>query len=154
MSFWYQNALVQMARGLLDWDAHDIRAMLVMTNTTADTEKDRLFISGGSGFTTLDEYDGANYARKAFASEIVNLDNANLRAELDADDLTNALGNAWELLGVGVRNAQGIVLLRHVTNDADSVPIAFVDTGGFPFAGNGGRVEVQWNAEAILQLQA
>lgn len=146
-SFVYTHAKALLLEGALDFDTagDDIRVMLVMTNTTTDTEEDVTTISG---FTTLDEYDGANYARQALANEVVNEDAANNRGEFDADDDEFSGGSG---LGVGTRQAQAMVVYKHVTNDTDSIPIAFIDTGGFPFDGNGGQVTVTWNAEGILQ---
>jgi hypothetical protein len=120
----------------------DIRVLLVMTNTTADTEDDKDTISA---FTTLDEYDGSGYARQALTGEAVAEDAANDRAEFDGGDAT------FTTLGAGTRSCQAAIVFKHVTNDTDSVPIAYIDTGGFPFAGNGGDVTIQWNAEGILQ---
>lgn len=121
---------------------NDIREMLVMTNTTADTQEDSKFISD---FTTLDEYDGANYARKAYANEAVAVDNPNNRGEFDADDVT------YTSLGAGTRQAQARVIYKHVGADSANLVIAFVDTGGFPFTGNGGNVVVTMNVEGLLQ---
>lgn len=141
-SFAYTHAKYLLATGAIDLATADIRVMLVMTNTTADTEKDVEFVGD---FTTLDEYDGANYARKAL-TEAVNQDDANDRAEFDATDIQ------WAALGAGTRQAQAMVVFLHDTNDAGSNPIAYIDSGGFPFSGNGGNVDVTWNAEGILQL--
>jgi len=142
-NFVYTVAKAELLKGTLDFDApNDFRVLLVMTNTTADTEAD---VATVSAFTTLDEYDGANYARKELASDTVTKDDANDRGEYDAADIT------WTALGAGTRNAQAAVLIKHVTDDTDSIPIAYIDTGGFPFAGNGGNVTIQWPAEGILQ---
>jgi hypothetical protein len=132
-------------KGDLDLDeaGHDIRVALCMSNTTADTETDKATISG---FTTLDEMDGANYVRKALASQTVTEDGANARAEFDATDVT------WTALGAGTRAVAGMLVYRHITNDTDSVPIAWIDTGGFPITANGGDLTVQWSVEGILQL--
>jgi hypothetical protein len=73
VSFVYHKALTAILNGNIDWDANDLRALLVMTNTTADTETDVQFISD---FTTLDEMDGTNYVRKQL-TEAVNEDLAN-----------------------------------------------------------------------------
>lgn len=131
---------------LADFDlaeaADDIRIILVMTNTTADTEQDAQFVGS---FTTLDEYDGANYARKALANQVVNTDLVNNRGEFDADNIT------WTALGVGTRQAQGMIVYKHVGADGVNPVIGWIDTGGFPFSGNGGDVTVAWNAEGILQ---
>jgi hypothetical protein len=141
-SFVYTPAKTALLNADIDFAADDIRVALVMTNTTADTEQDMQNIGD---LTTLDEYDGANYVRKALASEAVNEDAANNRAEFDATDVT------WTALGAGTRQAAGMILYKHVTNDADAVLIAYIDTGGFPFSGNGGDVTIQWNGEGILQ---
>jgi hypothetical protein len=143
MSFAYTPAKMALATGALALDTADIRVLLVMSNTTADTEQDAATIGG---FTTLDEYDGAAYVRKAFAGETVTEDDPNNRAEFTADPVT------WTALGVGTRQAVGMVIYLFVTNDADSLPIAYVDTGGFPFDGNGLDVLLTPNAEGLIQL--
>lgn len=142
MSFVYTPAKKFLLNGGLDLDSQDMRVLLVMTNTTADTDQDAGTISA---FGTLDEMDGANYVRKALANEAVNEDDPNNRAEFDADDVV------WTSLGAGTRSMQGLVVFRFVTNDADSIPIAFIDSGGFPVAANGLNFSVSWNAEGILQ---
>jgi len=143
-SFVYTNAKELMLKGDLDFDeaGNDMRVALVMTNTTADTEKDKALMNA---FTTLDECDGANYVRKALATQVVSEDAGGLRGEFSADPVT------WTALGVGTRQVQGLILYKHVTNDADSIPVAWIDTGGFPFWGNGGDVTYTPNAEGILQ---
>lgn len=141
-SFVYTPAKAALLRGEIDLVGDDIRVALVMTNTTADTEQD---VGLMNGFSVLDEYDGSAYARKALATQAVNEDDPNNRGEFDADDIT------WTALGAGTRNAQAMLVYKHVTNDTDSIPLAFIDTGGFPFAGNLGDVSVTWNAQGILQ---
>lgn len=121
----------------------DIRALLVMTNTTADTEEDVATISA---FTTLDEMDGSGYARQALGSEVVAADNTNNRGEFDAGDVTFAS------VGAGTRQVAAILIYKHVTNDSDSIPLFYIDSGGFPFAAAGGNIQVAWNAEGVAQL--
>lgn len=138
----YHNAIAKMMSGDLDLNTHDIRVALLMTNTTADTENDADFIAD---FTTLDECDATGYARVALASEAVNLDDTNNRAEFDATDasFTGLSGNA-------TRAIQGALIFRHVTNNADSVPICFVDfTSDIPATAT--QIDIPWNAEGILQ---
>lgn len=146
-NFVYTPAKARLLSGDLDLNAHDIRVALVMTNTTADTEQDASVMDD---FTTLDEYDGANYARQEIANEAVNADTGNNRGEFDGDDI------GWTALGAGTRQAQAMLLYRHVDGtDPNDQPIAYIDTTSpsvFPFAGNGGDVDVAWNAEGILQL--
>lgn len=142
MSFVFTKALTAIASGDVHFDTDDIRVALVMTNTTADTEEDTQFMSG---FGTLDEMDGANYVRKAL-TEAVNEDLTNDRAEFDAPDVT------WTALGAGTRSVAGAIVLKHVTNDTDSIPLLYIDSGGFPKAASGGDVSIQWNSEGILQF--
>jgi hypothetical protein len=131
------------AAGEIDLNADDIRVALLMSNTTADTENDTMVYVGD--FTTLDECDGANYVRKALANEAVNKDDANDRAEFDADDVT------WSALGVGTRQTVGALLYEHVTNDADSPIIAYVEFSG-AVTHDGSNFTIEWSAEGILQL--
>lgn len=142
MSFVYTPAKAALLRGDIDLATGDLRCLLVMTNTTADTDQD---VANIADIGTLDEYDGANYARKTLTGEAVAEDAANNRGEADHSDVT------WTALGAGTRQAAGLVYYLHVTNDADAILLAYVDTGGFPFAGNGGDVVLQVNVEAWLQ---
>ena len=142
-NFAYNEAKRALLQGEIDLVNDDIRVMFVMTDTTADLEDDANVIAD---FTTLDEYDGSGYARQALTSKAVNEDSANNRAEFAATNST------FSNVAVGTRQVQAAILFKHVTGDADSVPIAYIDTGGFPFTGNGSDVIKQWNAEGILQL--
>ncbi|HXH05363.1 MAG TPA: hypothetical protein VNI83_02115 [Vicinamibacterales bacterium] len=149
-SFCYTPFLASLlsARLIANGALTDSRVMLVMSNTTADTEEDAQFIAN---ITTLDEFNGANYARKALANEVVNTDTVNNRGEFDADDLT-AGGTGWTALGAGSRNIVAIVHYSHVTNDSDS-KLNFYDDSApqLPFNGNGSDLGITWNAEGILQ---
>lgn len=141
MSFVYTPAKTRaMLAGL--GSTGDMRVLLAMTNTTLDTEEDDENIADT---TTLDEMDGSGYVRKALASEAVSEDTANNRAEFDADDVT------WSSLGAGTRQMAAILLYKHVTNDADALNFAYIDSGGFPLAATGADFTAQWNAEGIMQ---
>lgn len=121
----------------------DVRVLLVMTNSTADTDQDAQFIAN---IGTLDEMDGANYARVNVANQTVTQDDANNRSEFSFDAFT------WTALGAGTRNVLGAVIFGFVTNDADSFLIAYIDSGGFPFAANGGDVTYTPDAQGVLQV--
>lgn len=144
MSFVYTGAKEEIAKGTINFEeaGDDIRCALVMTATDADTLQDALLMSDFA----LDEYDGAAYVRKALATQTVTRDDPGNKADFDAVDVV------WSALGVGATQCVGMIVYKHVTVDADSIPIAFIDTGGFPFDGNGGDVTMQWNAEGILQI--
>ena len=121
---------------------------LVTTNTTADTEAD---VATVSAFSTLDEYDGANYPspRADLENPSYDKDAANNRSELTADP-TEFLS-----LGPGTRQCQGAVVIYQVgasPNDANDIPAFWVDEGGFPFDGTGADVTVNWDTEGALQV--
>lgn len=118
MTFLYNEFKRALAEGEIDLGSDDIRVMLLMTNTTADADDDANTISA---IGTLDEYNGANYARKALANEAVVENAGSNRAEFQADDVV------WSALGTGTRQCQAALVYKHVTNDADSVPICYID---------------------------
>lgn len=121
----------------------DIRIALLMTNTTAGSENDG--IVNIADITTLDEFDGANYARQALASEASNKDDANDRAEFDANDVT------LTALGAGTRSIAGVMVYEHVDGtDANDLVIGFVQYTT-PKVADGSDFTIQWNAEGILQ---
>jgi len=141
-SHMFNAAKKRLLDGSIDLDTDDVRVLLCMSNTTADTENDGKVYVGD--LTTLDEHDGANYARKALTNEAVNVDDPNDRAEFDADDVT------WTSLGAGTRDCVGALLYKHVTNDADSLLIAWIEFAS-PVTNDGSNFTIQWNAEGILQ---
>lgn len=118
----------------------DVRAALVMSNTTADTDEDAEFIAD---IGTLDEHNGAGYARQALANESFAVDLANDRWAFDADPIVFAS------LGVGTRQCVGMLLYLHVTNDADSKPLLYIDGAGFPFDAVGTNVTLTPHANGI-----
>lgn len=139
-SFIYDNAKKLLMNGGLDLDTHDIRILLVMSNTTCDTEDTKLTISG---FTTLDEMDGAGYARVALTNEAVT--DSGTYGKFDADDVT------FTAVSAGTRSITGAVIYRFITNDTDNVPIAYIDFGG-DFAANGSNIVITWSATGIINL--
>ncbi len=143
-SFVYDNAKEQILLGALNFSTDDMRVALLMTNTTADTEKDKVTILG---FTTVDDFDGTGYTAggAALAGEAVVEDNANNRGEFSATNLT------FSALGAGTRQIAGALLYKFVTDFNSSLPVAWIDSGGFPITANGGDITLQWNAEGILQ---
>lgn len=148
MSFWYTPAKEKLAKATLDWDegSGDVRVLLAMTNTTADTDQDAATLSA---IGTLDEYDGSGYSRAALASQVVTRDDANNRAELSA---TSPI-SFGATVGAGARQAAGAVVYMHVDGTpANDWPIAWIDTGGFPINGGGGPFQIAINAEGLLQV--
>jgi hypothetical protein len=143
--FAYTRPKRDLGRGTLNLHTggDDIRIALCMQATDCDTLKTAAVLSDFA----LDEYDGANYVRKSFANEIFNEDQGNDRGEFDADDVV------WTALGAGASNIAGALIFKFVTNDADSIPLFWVESGGISgFNGNTGNFTIQWNAEGIAQI--
>lgn len=141
----YHVAKEAFLKGTIDLSTDDIRAALVMTGTTCDTENDG--IATCANFTTADEFDGVGYTSGgvALTGEAVAIDTTNDRAEFDAADVTGlSYAN-------GTRQIAGILLIKFNTTFADSMPIAYIDSGGFPV--NGASLgSIVWNQEGVLQL--
>lgn len=90
----------------IDWTAATLKALLLMTNTTADTEDDG--IATTANFTTLDEHDGAGYARVTLANATITKEDGSDRAKLSCDDFSFAT------LGAGTRQAAGVLIVVDV----------------------------------------
>lgn len=131
----------RMMSGDMDLNLDDMRLIICMTNTTADTDVDA---DNTSGYT-LDEMDGTNYARQNLANEAVNTDDTNDRAEFDADDVSIAS------LGNGTRQAQGILIHEFITNDAGSFPLCWIDFSATINPG-GSTLSIVFSAEGIVQI--
>jgi len=135
--------------GTVDLDTHVIKLILVMTNTTADTDIDADTVSA---ITTLDEYDGSGFTwghggtgRKTLGSIVISADDTDDEGVFDSTvDVT------WASLGAGTRANQGILIAKEgAADDTTAIPIAYIDAS---FTGNGGDVTIQWAAEGILNL--
>jgi len=141
----YNEALRAIAAGEIDLNAADIRAKLLMSNTTADTENDG--VVEVADITTLDVCDAAGYADIDMAGLAVNVDDPNDRAEFDANDLVfSGLG------GDATRNAVGVLLYVYIDGTAanDKV-LAFIEfTSAISNAAT--QVTVPWSAEGIIQF--
>lgn len=127
----------------IDLGADDIRVALLMNTTTVDTENDGIGFVGDIG--TLGETAGTNYSRKALTGEVVTKDDGNDRAEFDADDVL------WTALGNGAAPLQGVLIYKHVTNDADSPVIAWIEFASEMDPG-GSNFTINWDAEGVLQF--
>lgn len=150
-NFWYDHALYLIATKQIDLATDDIRMLLVMTNTTADTERSAATFAG---LTTLDEYNGSGYASPggALASLAVIEDNVNRLVKF------SSAAKTFATLGAGTRQCQAAIIYKFVTALSSSIPIAFIDTvtgtPAFPFTGNGANVVLTPAANGWMNLQA
>ena len=141
----YNEALRAIAAGEYDLNAADIRAKLLMTDTTADTQNDGVVVV--SDITTLDLCNATGYADIDMASLAVNKDDPNDRAEFAAANLVYS-----GLSGDGTRDYQGVLLYVYVDgNPANDKVIAFIDfTADIPKAAT--QVTMPWDAQGIIQF--
>jgi len=141
-AFMYDPAKSLLMKAALDLSA-SIKVLIVMTDTTSDAERT---VATLDEFTTLDEYDGSNYAPQTLSSTTISEDDTNHRALFQAD---NAL---FESLGPGTRRAQAVIVYQHVTDHSDSIPIAYIEPDGVPLDGDNDDLLLQWDADGVFQL--
>lgn len=135
MSAWFHKQLNRLNATTL---TGDVRAALLMTNTTVEDDLDTAEFM--DEIVDLDEYDGTNYARVALTGEAFAFVGSLNGYRFTSDPVV------FDDLGVGTRQAAGVMFYLHVTDDSDSVPLLWLDTGGFPLDGNGLNLEIQPHA--------
>jgi len=135
--FKYRSAVAYMS-------GKDIRARLVMTNTTCDTENDG--IANLSDFSAIDPADAGGYADVALAGEATSKDDSGDRGEIDANDVVFS-----SLDGDATRDYQGVLLYEYVDGtDANDIPVAFIDFSA-DISSAATQVTVPWDADGIIQ---
>ncbi len=148
-TFVYNLAASEIAKGNIDLLADTIKIMLVKSGYVADRDHDFIDESGANDpideELTVSGYTGGfgGAGRKALASKTITEDDANDRAEFDCADIT------WTALGTGETIA-GAIIVKEVTNDADSILIAYLDLTDTPT--NGSDVTLTINAEGVIQF--
>jgi len=147
----YNRAKKEILDGTIDLVNDTIKVMLVTSSYVADDAHD--FVDEAGANDPIDhELTGTGYAagfagagRKTLSAKAFAEDDANNRGEFDdTADIT------WTAIDAGT--AAAAIVYKHITSDAASVLIAYIDQGGFPVVTNGGDLTIQWNAEGILQL--
>jgi hypothetical protein len=139
------SAKANLVNGTIDLNTHDIRARLVMSNTTCDTEVDA--INDLADYSTIDPCNSTGYADVALSSEAVNVDDANNRAEFDAVDVSfTGLG------GDASRNIVGVLIYKYVDGtNANDLPIQYVEFTA-PIPSTATQIDIPWSTEGILQI--
>lgn len=150
-NFWYRNSrLVQLTTGL-NWSSADIRALLVMSDSTAGVDKSAQFLTGANGFTTLDEMNGAGYARVTAAGKAVALDVPNDQVLVSFNPL-----NFGATIANGSRQVAGIVVFLNVGSDATNVPLFWIDSVDagpiFPYSPAGGQIRAAFANNVALRV--
>ena len=142
MDFVFTKATEQILKGAIDFVNDDIRVILVDNTNTALADRDAATISG---ITTLGELAGTGYARKSLANQAVVQDDPNDQSYFDADDVGYT--------GINAGTAEAALVYKHVTSDADSIPLFYLDGGQFPIVTNGSDVTIQWTATGLMKAK-
>jgi hypothetical protein len=140
-SHWFDKALTNLINSYMVSGA-TVKAILCMTNTTADT----VFNAATVSALTLDECDGTNYSRQTLSSLNAIQDDPDTEGVFDANDITFAS------LGAGSRASQGVLLMKFGTSDSDSVPLVWVEFSS-PVTHDGTDFSVVWNSSGIAYVQ-
>ena len=140
------SALANIINGTIDLNTSDIRARLVMTNTTCDTEIDA--INTLSNYTTIDVSDATGYADVALTGETVTANDTDNRGDFDTTSDIVFSG----LSGNATRNYQGVLLYKYVDGtNANDIPLCYIDFTS-TIAKEATQVTVPTNSTNILQL--
>ncbi len=140
-SHWFDKALQQIINSYMVSGA-TIKVALCMTNTTNATNFSGATVSA----LTLDECDGANYARKTLTSLNAIQDDPDTEGVFDADDVV------FSSLGAGTRASKGALVFKFGTSDSDSVPLLWVEFTS-PVTHDGTDFSIVWNSSGIAYVQ-
>lgn len=131
VNFTYPVAIDKLGDALLDLPTADLRIMLLLQGTTAGDDDANRDVTTVSGFTTLKEHTAAGrIALTGLSWDKVAASNWSV---LSANSPT------WDPLVVasGGEDVVAALMYLHVTTDADSWPVAWIDDGGYPVTPTG-----------------
>lgn len=136
----------------INWTSATIKAMLVMSNSTAGDEIRATFLSGGSGFSVLDEMDGAGYSRQTLANVTVTDDLATGDIVVDCDDVTFGA-----TISNGSRQVKGIIVYLDGASDAARRPLLWLDSvadgPSFPYSPGGGPIRLVPGPRGLFRIR-
>jgi hypothetical protein len=140
------SAKANLINGTIDLNSHDIRARLVMSNTTCDTEIDA--IADLADYTTIDPCDATGYADVALDTETVTANDTDNRGDFDtASDIVFS-----GLEGDATRQIIGVLLYKYVDGtNANDLPLAYIEfTAAIPTTAT--QVTVPSSTTNLLQV--
>ena len=137
-SFIYNQGLLKIANGSIDYLTDDIRALVVNQNYTFDKTHD--FVNDVVSFE-LANSTGTGYERKALANKTVAL--VGDVARYDADDVTYTAVSTTQQFG-------GMVVYKEGATDSARDLIAFIDFNNIPT--NGSDIQIQFSANGLFRI--
>lgn len=131
--------------------AATVKATLVMSNTTSDTEQD---VADVDAFTTLDECDATGYTwghggdGRQTLTVATTRDDSNDEIELQISSGSGT--TTWTLTGAPTRQVTGVlILIAGTSDDTDAYPIKYEEVTG---PSGAGTYVHTWNAEGPIKL--
>lgn len=117
------------------WVADTFKAVLVMSNSTASAEY--VGATNIGDLTTIDRMDGSGYA------DLTLLNRVRVAPYLKSADMV------WTNLGSGTRQIAGIVIIKFVTNDADSPIVAWIPSSNWGSNFDPGGTTIRFTVNAL-----
>ena len=114
-SFVYERGSELICKNDLDPETATIKARLCMSNTTCDTERDKLTLSG---FTTIDAHGTAS--DQTIANIAVSTISGN-KTRIDGDNITFAA------LAAGARGSVGLLIYQDLGGAGSDVPLIWLE---------------------------
>lgn len=137
----------------INWTSATLKAMLVMSNSTAGDEIRATFLAGGSGFSVLDEMDGAGYSRQTLASVTVTDDLPTGDLVIDCADV-----NFGATISNGSRQVKGILVYLDGASDSARRPLIWLDSvangPSFPYSPAGGPIKLVPGSKGIFRMRS
>lgn len=153
MNFEYAQArLFQVTTGF-NWTSATLKALVVMSNSTAHLDLNAQFLTGGSGFAVLDEFDGAGYSRPTLTSVTATIDTNTWDVVITA-----AAASFGATVSNGSRSAKGFVVYLDGANDGARRPLLYLDSvangPSFPYSPNGGPFRLVPGTRGLWRFRA
>ena len=145
----YNEYKFQHANGSVLLLTDQIKVMLVTPDYIPDP--DHQFVDdAGSALSPVNfELSGTGYTPGFGSTDRLVLQNKTITKDTDTDrarfDADNVI---WNPIAAGIAGAG--ILIKEGTSDADTVLIAYVQSGGFPFNTDGGELQIRWANGGIL----
>jgi hypothetical protein len=124
-----------------------VKCMLLMSNTTADTENDKAAVTGAASFTTLDQFVGTGYTAGGVTLTGTSSDAGNY-GKFDAANCS------WTGIGPST-SGRGIVGALIYLDVSVGVPYVYIDLSNdgvnliYPAGGN---LNIIWSATGIINI--
>ena len=143
-TFVYNAAARDIVDGTIDLVADTAIKVMLVTSAYAANRDDTAVTAAAAAEIAVGGYTGgfAGAGRKTLSGKAFSTDTINDRVEWDAANET------WTALATGATIAAAVVI-KEITNDAGSRPIAYLDVTDLPT--NGSDVTLAFDTEGVIQ---